>query len=103
VIRPGPEPPRIEPRRTPTPEVDPVDAEDLAATPSLADVLVDMLEEGKRTRARVEDVPWREPIVEAPRPPFPVMGCLVRVVLFVLFLFLLFMAGLFSLIGGIVY
>ena len=100
VVRPGAEPPRIEPMRPPTSEVD---AEDLAATPSLADVLVDMLEEGKRTRARAEDVRWREPVVETPRPPFPVMGCLVRVVLFLLFVFVLFMAGLFTLIGGIIY
>jgi len=70
--------------------------EDIPSVPSLAEVLVDMLEKGRRTGGTIEDAPWREPIEAAPRKPSAVAGCLTRLVLLVLFLIALAVAGLLS-------
>jgi len=96
----GTEPPDTPPRRPPPRVADP---EDVPSIPSLADVLVELLEEGKRTRDTVEEVPWREPIATAPRRPFPILGCLTRLALLVLLLIAFAVGALFVLFGGVVY
>jgi len=94
------EPPDTGPRRTPPRVAAPGD---IPSIPSLADVLVDMLEEGKRTHDTIDEVPRREPIAAAPRRPFPILGCLTRLALFVLLLIALAVGGLFFLFGGAIY
>ena len=84
-------------KRSPPKAADP---EDTAVRPSLEDVLVDMLEEGERTRPPVEEAPWRERMAAAPRTSFPFVGCLVRLLLFVLLIIALAIFGLFLLMGG---
>jgi len=96
----GAEPREPGPRR-PRPRV--VESEDIPSPPSLAEVLVDMLESGRRTGDTVEDLPWAEPIAAAPRKPFAIAGCLTRLVLLVLFLIALAVAGMVSLFGGVIY
>ncbi len=82
--------------RPPSRVADPDDAD---AEPSLAEVLVDMLEEGRRPGGAVEELPWREPpIAVAPRTPF-LAGCLGRLLLLVFALIALALAGLSTLFG----
>lgn len=59
-----------------------------------------MAEELERRRYRVEEMPRREPAVEAPRIWLPGMGCFLRLVLFALLLIALVLGGLFMLLGG---
>ena len=94
----GGEPPRAGTRRPP-PRVE--DVEDKPPLTSLEDLLARISEEGDGIRYRVEEAPRAEPTVEAPVGSFPVVGCLVRVVLFVLLLIALGIGGLFFMIGGI--
>lgn len=79
-----------------------VEPEEGDAEPSLAEVLVDMLEEGRRARGTVDDPPWREPIATAPPKPF-IAGCLGRLLLLVFLLIALALAGLSSLFGVVLY
>ncbi len=88
-------------RRRPRPKV--ADRADSPSIPSLAEVLVDMLEEGRRPGHTVEDLPWREPTAMAPRKPFAIMGCLSKLVLLVFLLIAFALAGLFSLFSVVVY
>ena len=87
-----------QPRRTGLRKLPPR-SEDLEAppdAPSLADLLAGIAEE--RARDRAEEV-RAEPTAEGPRTLFPVIGCLVRLVLFVLVLIALVLGGLFLLFG----
>lgn len=88
--------PHIEPPRRP----DAADPEESSDPPSLADVLVDMLEEGERTRRRAEAPPFRMPTVEAPGRPRPLFGCLGRAVLLGLLLLSLAISVLVAFLGS---
>lgn len=72
--------------------------EDAPAGPSLADLLAHIAAARGRTRGSVEAP--REPAAVGPRRSLPVVGCLVRLVLFVLLLIALGLGGLFVLLGG---
>ncbi len=78
--------------------------EDGADVPSLSDLLADFAEARGRARHEADEVPrldsGRDTIVEAPRASFPVVGCLFRLVLLVLFLVALAALGLLLLFGG---
>ena len=91
------EPPRPDVRVPPESVTDP---EDTAAASSLAELVVDMAEELKRARYRVDEPPSREPAIEAPRLLLPGVGCFVRLVLFVLLLVVLALGGCFMLLSG---
>ena len=59
---------------------------------SLADLLAHLAERGRRHRA--EEVTYEEPAIEAPRrSSFPVMGCIVRLVLFLIVMIGLALGG----------
>lgn len=97
VQRPAPsasEPPDEIPWR-PAPETR--EAADADAAPSLEEVLVDMIEEGRSRRAAAEAS--REPVVVAARAPL-VAGCLGRLLFLVLVLIVLALAALSSLFGA---
>ena len=111
-VRAAPTRPRVTPpidstsaipvRELPAPTVGPprrrvAETEDPDAEPSLADVLVDMIEEGRRARA-AEEPRWREPIAAAPHKPV-IAGCLGRLMLLVFLLIAFALAGLSSLFG----
>ncbi len=93
----GAEPPRTGLRKPPPRVADP---EDAPATPSLADLFAHLSEEPERTRYKVEEVSWREPAAEITRKSLPVMGCIVRLVLFMLLLIAIGLGGLFLLMAG---
>jgi hypothetical protein len=88
--------------RTRTEREAPADPEVLPRTPSLGELLREMIDERARARAGYEadEVPWVEPRI---RPPaFPVGGCLVRIV-GLLFLVIVAVVILLSLLfGGLV-
>ena len=88
-------------RHTPTGEVGDADVDTPEA--SLAEVLVDMLEEGERRHRDRDDVRWREP--GPPRAGAPVrgMGCLGRLVLLLVVLVALAAAGILSLVAGLAF
>lgn len=90
-------PPRMRPERE-----EPVTPDVLRPTPSLGELLGDMLEERARGRARyeAEEVPWAEPRIR--RPAFPVGGCLVRIVGLVFLAIVAVIILLFVLFGGLV-
>jgi len=94
---PDAEPPRKSIRR-PSPR--PADPEETPVTPSLSDLLTELSEERERTRARIEDAPWREPVTGPTRRSIPVMGCFLRLILLVLLLIALVIGGLSFVIGG---
>jgi len=81
---------RRPPTRVPGPE-------DAPAAPSLADLLAEVT---KRERHEERHVPWAEPAAPAPRVSIPVVGCLVRLVLLVLFLIALALAAVAVLLSG---
>jgi len=86
--------PRIEPWSAPEAE----SPEEAPATPSLADVLVEMLEEGERGRSRREPPPpppW-EPTVDVALKPSRFLGCLFKLVLLIVLMLLLGLGALFS-------
>lgn len=91
--RTGSGPARAEPRRPPAP------VPDEPAAPSLAEMIVDLLEEGERARS-VETTPRPEPEPVAPRTLFPVAGCLVRIVVLVFLSIALLVFALFLWAGG---
>jgi hypothetical protein len=77
------------------------DPEDASGEASWAELLGRTLEEREHARDKAEEVPWREPTPATPRRLHPVAGCLVRLVLFVLFVIALGLVGLFVLMGGL--
>lgn len=77
------------------------DPDEAPTTPSLADLLLEMAEEGRRAREGAEEVPPWAPAGPPPRTSVPIVGCLVRLVLFVLVLVLLALAGLSLLLSGV--
>lgn len=83
---------RSPPPRAPEPEGAP-------GAPSLADLLADIADERKRRRSEREDVPW-PPAAPGPRVSIPIAGCLVRIVLLVLFLIVLALAAVFVLLSA---
>jgi hypothetical protein len=65
-------------------------------------MLGEVLEERERARRdAVAEVPWSPATV--PHGRFPVIGCLTRLVLFVLVLIALAVSALFVLFGGVLY
>jgi hypothetical protein len=74
------------------------DSEDIPTTPSLAELLAAMAER-TRGRYRTEGV-WTELPAERRSRGLPVMGCLFRLVLFILVLIALILSGLFFVLGG---
>lgn len=92
--RPAPraaEPGRAAPTRPPFRVVE---ADEADAAPSLAEVLVGMLEEGRRSADTVYERPRSEPPMAAAPRTSPVAGCLGRLMLMVLLLVVLALAGL---------
>jgi hypothetical protein len=73
-------------------------SDDIPAAPSLAELLAALAE---RTRAhdRAEEV-WTHPPRERTRAGLPVVGCLLRLVLFIIFLIVLVFGGWFVLLTG---
>jgi hypothetical protein len=87
------------PSRSPVSRGDSEDFEDTPATPSLADLLATIAERSSPRRSAAEEVESHSPR-ERPRAGFPVVGCLFRLVLFIIILFLLVVGGLFFLLNG---
>ena len=85
-------------RRSPPPRVP--EPDDAPAAPSLADLLADIAEERTRRRSERRDVPWTSPPPPGPRMSIPIAGCLVRIVLLVLFLIVLALAAVFVLLSA---
>ena len=85
---------------TPPPARD-ADRDEIPPVPSLAEAIVDMLEEGKRRRETFDEVPRREPVAPTSGSSFPVMGCLGRLLLFVLLLIALGIGALLTVFGGL--
>jgi hypothetical protein len=81
---------------------EPVEPEVLPRAPSLEELLEDITVEraGARGRYEAEEVPWAEP--RAPRPGFPLAGCVVRIVGLVFLLIAAAIVFLFLLFGGFV-
>lgn len=91
---------RRPPRR---PELDePAEPEVLPRTPSLGELLTEIIEERVRARGRygAEEVPWAEP--RAPRPGFPLAGCFVRIVALVFLVIAAAIIFMFLLFGGFI-
>ena len=84
-------------RRSPPARVPP--HEEPPATPSLAELLADIAEERERARYDSGEVP-SAPTVPAPRVSIPVVGCLIRLVLLVLFFIALALGAVFILLSG---
>ena len=99
-----PAPRRPEPSSPPArPRPKAAEPEDEEAVPSLAEVIVDMLEESRRPSEPVEEPRWREePVVVARPKPF-IAGCLGRLLLLVFLLIALALAGLSTLFGVALY
>ena len=74
------------------------DSKDVPTTPSLAELLA-AIAERTRGRYRTEEV-WTELPAERPSRGLPIMGCLLRLVLFIIVLIALVLGGLFVLLGG---
>ena len=93
---------RRPPRRA-EPE-EPAEPEVLPRTPSLGELLKEIIEERARGRARyeVEEPPWVGRPVEPRRPGFPFAGCLIRIVGLVFLLILAAVIFLFLLFGGLI-
>ncbi len=81
------------------PPVSVEDSEDVPATPSLAELLA-AIAERTRGRYRTDEV-WTELPAERPSRGLPVMGCLFRLVLFIIVLIALVLGGLFVVLGGV--
>ena len=74
------------------------DPDEVPDTPSLADLLVDMAEEGRRARGVPEEMPpWAS---TAPRAGVPIVGCLFRLFLFLVLLALVAVAAVSLLLSG---
>ncbi len=73
-------------------------SEDIPTTPSLADLLA-AIAERTRARYRAEEV-WTHSPPERASAGLPVVGCLVRLVLFIIFLIVLVFGGWFVLLTG---
>lgn len=67
-------------------------------TPSLSELLVEMAEEGRRARGAPADAPLRLPT--APVTRLPIVGCLFRLFMLLMFLGLLAVAAVFMLVNG---
>ena len=89
---------RAEPEERAEPEV-------LPRTPSLGELLKEIMEERARGRARygVEDAPWARRPAEPRRPGFHLVGCLVRIVGLVFLLIAAAIIFLFLLFGGFIF
>jgi hypothetical protein len=80
---------------------EPVEPEVLPRTPSLGELLEEITSEGARAGDRYDaEVPWAES--RAPRPGFPLAGCLIRIVGLVLLLIVAAIIFLFLLFGGFI-
>lgn len=86
--------------RRPPPRVR--EMEEARPSPSLEDLLARLSHEGERRRDEVEEMAVPEPPADATRPGVPVVGCLFRVLLFVLLAIVLAVAGLFLLFSGLI-
>lgn len=73
--------------------------EDLPTTPSLLDLVAAMAERSRARREAGEEV-WTHSPPEGPRARLPVVGCLVRLVLFIIFMIVLVFGGWFVLLTG---
>ena len=85
----GDEPPGPPRRSGVPPRID--EPEMMPGTLSLAELLAHLAERGRRGRA--EEVVYEEPAVEVPRRSFPVVSCIVRVVLFIIVMIALALGG----------
>lgn len=73
-------------------------SEDIPTTPSLADLLTDIAER-TRVHHEAEEV-WTHSPPERPSRGFPVLGCLIRLVLFIIVLIVLVFGGWIALLSG---
>jgi hypothetical protein len=74
--------------------------EEIPSTPSLADLLAAAMAERSRARHRAAEEVWTHSPRERPRAGLPVVGCLFRLVLFIVFLIVLVFGGWFVLLTG---
>ena len=98
----GMRPPSV--RRVPRPSAPPAPGSGMAGdtdtdTPSLADLIVEMAEEGRRVRGTAIETPPVLP--RAPRVGVPILGCLFRLVLLLVFLGVLAALAVATLLNGV--
>ena len=74
--------------------------EDIPTTPTLAELLAAMVERRRARREASEEEVWTRSPRERTSSGFPVAGCLLRIVLFAIFLFVLVFGGWFVLLTG---
>jgi hypothetical protein len=86
--------------RTGTEREAPTEPDVLPRTPSLGELLGEMVEERARAPYEAEEVPWPEPRIHP--PAFPLGGCLVRIVGLVLVVIVAVLILLFLLFGGFI-